>query len=346
MLAFIGTYTQSTGSAGIYAVSISEDGRSIELLTENGGIDNPSWLVSHPSLPVIYSVSETSTGAAGGVSAFSYDRNGTLTQLSQVSSMGADPCHLALNSSGTRLYVSNYSGGSFAVYALFTDGGLGELLTLVQHAGSSVDPVRQKYPHVHSIRLDERSGSVFVADLGTDKLLAYPETGGGIDVAHRRSYRTRPGAGPRLACIDSRGEYLWLINELDNTIVAYGLNAGVLTELATASTLPEEFDDASYCAHILVSKDGQYLYASNRGHDSITVFALKDGKPVPRQWQGSGGRHPRHFCMSPAETQLLVANRDDNNICVFERDVETGLLSERVASFSIPAPVCILFVDR
>ncbi|XOV88964.1 MAG: lactonase family protein [Pseudomonadota bacterium] len=345
MLAFIGTYTHSTGSAGIYTVAVGGDGRYLLRPAESRGIENPSWLISHPSRPVIYAVSETSANGAGGVTAFAYDNAGALTQCAAVSSLGSDPCHLAIDSRGSRIYVANYSGGNFASFSLLPDGAMGELLTLVQHTGRGIDPVRQKHPHVHSLLLDEQSGQVFVADLGTDKLFAYPATAAGVDVAGRRSYPTRPGAGPRLACMDATGSYLWLINELDNTVVAYGVSAGVLTELATVPTLPPEFDDASYCAHIAVSSDGKFLYASNRGHDSITVFALEDGQPVPCQWQPSGGRHPRYFCLSPGERELWVANRDDNNISVFERDTASGRLGECVARLEVPAPVCILFVD-
>lgn len=347
MLMLVGTYTANTGSEGIYAFEVATDCRKIDQVAVNRGIENPSWLVRHPALPFVYSVNELRGDEGGSVSAFRYDTKGNLTLEDKKPSLGGDPCHLAIDAAGAMLVVSNYTGGNFATYPIDAGGRLGSMASFVQHGGHGVDPVRQKSPHVHSATLDCRGRFAWIADLGIDQLVRYPlSTGGQVDVGRRVAWNVRPGAGPRHFCFSGSGEYGYLINELDNTIVVFGCDTGGdLVELQTVSALPDDYEDASYCAHIQLSADDRCLYGSNRGHDSIVMFrTYKDGKLKLAQHHPSGGSHPRHFALTPDERHLVVANRDADNLVVLARDPETGELEATGTEVSVPAPVCVLFL--
>lgn len=351
MLLFVGTYTRDTESEGVYAYEVDEDIKDIHELCINRDIDNPSWLVAWPESKTLFSVNEVRDfqgDNAGAVSSFRYDNSGQLALASQQSSLGADPCHLALGPDGSYLLASNYSGGSLVSYSVHEDGELGVFNSLVQHAGKSVDPMRQKGPHVHSVTLDHQGNMAYVADLGTDEVVTYPLNGHGqVRTQARRSIRVKPGAGPRHFCFDSGDRYGYLLNELDNTIVSFARDShGRLIELETISSLPDGFTDASYAAHIQLSPDGRFLYTSNRGHDSIAVYRLEgDGAMKLIQHQDSGGAHPRHFSLTPDGEHLFVANKASDNIVVFARNSETGLLEETGTTINVPAPACILFVQ-
>lgn len=347
MLMLVGTYTRNTGSEGVYAFEVSPDCREIAERAVTGGIDNPSWLAWHPRLPVVYAVNEIRDYAGGGsISAFSCDAGGGLTLLHRTASMGADPCHLAIDARGSRLVASNYSEGSFAAWPIAPDGRLGALAGVVRHNGRGTDPARQAAPHVHSACIDDGGEYLWVADLGLDQLVRYAlSVRATIDREGRFVIRVSPGAGPRLFCFDPAGRYGYLINELDNTIVSFRrAGSADLEKVATFSTLPDDFAGTSYCAHIQMSADGRYLYASNRGHDSVAVFEVAgDGSLRAIQFQATGGGHPRHFALSPDEGCLLVANRDGGNIVVFDRDPDSGRLGVTGKEIAVPAPVCVLF---
>ncbi|HKI74598.1 MAG TPA: lactonase family protein [Pseudomonadales bacterium] len=345
MLMLTGTYTRNTGSEGVYGFEVDDECRKFEPTATNRQIDNPSWLVHHPALDVVYAVNEVrDRDGGGGITAFGHNSLGVLSELGEVSSMGGDPCHLAIDSAGRYLLVSNYGGGNLASFAL-GKGGEPAFAGLVQHAGRGVDPMRQKGPHVHSITLDN-AGNAYVADLGLDQVVRYPVgAGGSVSVEGRRTLRLRPGAGPRMLAFDRACRYGYVVNELDNTLVVVERDdKGDLIELGTYSALPGNFADASYCAHIAITRDDRFVYASNRGHDSMVVFRVEpDGKLSLVQHESTKGRHPRHFAMTPDERYLLVANRDDNNIVVFERNADTGELAFTGTELTVPAPVCILF---
>jgi len=355
----VGTYTRDTASEGIYAFNWASGTLTQSLC--NTGIDNPSFVIKHPTRNVIYCVNEirdddgekrpagrqSETGGSGGASAYALGTGGALHLINRTSSLGLDPCHLESNDSGSLLLVSNYSSGSLAAFSLGPQGEIGDLCSFIQHSGKSVDPMRQKGPHVHSTKMGKKDAFVYVADLGLDQLIRYAISASGqIDVGARKNARLKSGAGPRHFCFDAAFESCYLINELDNTVVAFALDdRQLLVELATYSALPADYGDASYCAEIQLSRDGRFLYGANRGHDSIVVFkVLGNGELKLQQFIDSGGRHPRHFSMTPDGDHLIVANRDSDNLVVFQRDRETGLLTNTGIVASVPAPVCLLFV--
>jgi len=349
MLMLVGTYTRGTDSLGVYGFSDDASACSFVAQSVNEGIDNPSYLVKHPSLPIVYCVNEVRDfqGEGGAVSAFSLSPDGNLALINQVSSLGIDPCHLEIALKGRLLLVSNYSSGTLAAIPLGDAGELGEFNNFIQHTGHSVDPMRQKTAHVHSTKAGKNDGHVYVADLGLDQMLRYSlDSNGQVNVSSRKTTRMRPGAGPRHFCFDEDFNHCYVINELDNTIVSFAVDyEGALIELKTVSTLPDEYADASYCGEIQLSPDGQFLYGSNRGHDSLVVFEVAgEGQLELVQHIETGWKHPRHFKITPDGNHLVVANRDSNNLVVFRRDSTTGMLNQSGDELSVPAPVCILFV--
>ncbi len=345
--ALAGTYTRGTASDGIYAL-----GNSGEVKCVADGLDNPSFLVKHPFLDVIYAVSEVRDYRGSGGAVLALDAGGAerMRVIGQVASLGDDPCHLAISSTGRFLLVSNYSSGTFATLPVSSTGEPGDFISLVQHSGSGVDPVRQTGPHVHSVQLGPGERHVYVVDLGIDQIVRYPiSPGGQVNAPGRKTTRLKPGAGPRHLCFDagsgsgSGSGFCYVINELDNTVTSFAVDEEVgLVEMATFSTLPPDCEEANYTAEICLSPDGRFLYGSNRGHDSLVVFrVLGEGQLESVQHISTGGRHPRHFALTRDGSQLLVANRDSSNIVVFYRHPETGILTRSGMEYAVPAPVCV-----
>ncbi len=337
----VGTYTRETDSDGIYHLVLDQDYEVKELLLATNA-DNPSWLVLHPSLSTVYAVNEVGDfgGDGGAISTYQLD-GASLDLVSQVPSLGKDPCHLTVLDRGDAIVATNYTSGSVTSYPLDQEGVPGNFESFIQHRGSGPDPMRQKSAHAHSsIVVNDQ---VIVADLGTDQLVSYAMgPSGSLDVTRMKRYRLTPGAGPRHMVHDSALAYLYVICELDNTIVSFAV-ADTLTELGSASTLPSDYTDASYTAQILISRDDRFIYGSNRGHNSIVVFeVLPEGELKLVQHIPTAGDHPRHFVLSPDESHLIVANRDSNNLVVFSRDMESGLLTGLDQQIEIPAPVCVL----
>jgi 6-phosphogluconolactonase len=351
MLVLIGTYTRNTDSEGIYGFDYDKETGGLTAVSDNAGIDNPSYITKHPLLDVVYVVNEIGDycgDESGAVSAYSLDSGGKLSLINQQPSLGVDPCHLTINTTGTLLLVSNYSSGTLTSFPISKTGHLMDYVSHIQHNGNSVDPIRQKGPHVHSMNLGKHDKFVYVADLGLDQLIRYPvEESGSLVMGEKITSNLQPGAGPRHFCFDSRYEYCYVINEMDNTIVSWSVDTdGILSEIATFSTLPEGYDGVSYCGEIRLSPDGKYLYGSNRGHDSLVVFKVTgDGNLDSVQHIASGGKHPRHFSITPDGARLIVANRDSNNLVIFNRDTVTGRLSPTGETVSVPAPVCVTFCE-
>jgi 6-phosphogluconolactonase len=348
MLMLVGTYTRGTGSRGIYGFDVDLASGEITGTSITSDIDNPSYLIRHPRLDVVYTVNEVRdfVGEDGAVSAFHLDTEGNLELINQVCSLGSDPCHLEISSAGKFLFVSNYSSGTLAAFPLDESGALQEFVSFVQHTGHSVDPMRQKAPHVHSVKLGKHERFAYVADLGLDRLIWYPlDSSGQLRAGERKTVRLRTGSGPRHFCFDGKYEYCYVINELDNTITSIGVDTdGSLMEISTVDSLPSGYSDASYCGEIQLSKDGRFLYASNRGHDSLVVFKIRpQGSLDLVQHIPSGGQHPRHFRITPDGSHLVVANRDTDNILAFSVDQASGELAVTGEAVSVPAPVCILF---
>jgi 6-phosphogluconolactonase len=352
LMVYVGTYTGGTSaSKGIYPMKLDLATGALTAAGAPAESVSPSFLALHPSGRFLYAVNETGSGKEeGGVSAFAIDgRTGALSFLNQQSSRGGSPCHLSLDAKGRHVLVANYGGGSVAVLPVQSSGRLDAATTFVQHQGQSVDPGRQKGPHAHWIDLDAANRHAFVADLGLDQVLVYKYDAakGSLTPHQPPAARVAPAAGPRHAAFHPGGRYFYVINELGSTVTAFSYDpaAGTLSELQTLSTLPAGYTGQSFTAEIAVRPDGKFLYGSNRGHDSIAIFAIDaaTGKLTAAGHQPTLGKWPRNFAIDPTGAHLLAANERSDTIAVFRIDKASGGLTAVGQPVSVPRPVSIVF---
>lgn len=353
MLVFIGTYTQNR-KEGIFTYRMDPATGALTRLSAAVAGENPSFLALHPDRRFLYAVNEVGQfgGKPGGAaSALAiHPETGELTPLGQRFSPGAGPCYASVEKTGKFLLVANYGGGSVAVLPIGRDGRLGEATDFIQHHGSSVNPSRQEGPHAHSVVPSPDNRHVFCADLGLDKILiSRPDWSRGKLLPNDPpSASVKAGSGPRHFTFHPGGRYAYVINEIGSTITAFAFDAarGALRETQTISTLPEGFSGSNSCADIHVAPSGRFLYGSNRGHDSIAIFAIdgRSGKLRALGHEPTGGKTPRNFGLDPTGTFLLAANQDTDNVVVFRVNVRTGRLRPTGHTASVPRPVCIKFI--
>jgi 6-phosphogluconolactonase len=316
------------------------------------GITNPSYLTVDPRHRYLYCVEEHAFGVReiGEVSAFRIDpATGMLTHLNRQPSYGAEPAHLSMDREGQWLLVANYGSGSVAVPPVQADGSLGPATDVVQHTGESVHPERQRGPHAHWICADPANQFVLVSDLGLDAILVYRldhEQGKLLPTAALR-VNAAPGAGPRHAVFRPDGRFLYLVHELDSTIAAYRYDPadGRLSAIQRISTLPAGHTGTSAIAAVRVTPDGRFVYASNRGHDSIGMFGSDPatGQLEYLGHQSTQGLAPRDFNIDPEGTFLLAANQDGDTIVTFQIDRQTGKITPTGDVAAINTPVCLEF---
>ena len=348
---YFGTYTGAK-SKGIYCSRFDSATGKLTAPELAAQTANPSFLALHPNHQFLYAVGELSSEGkkSGAVSAFSIDKlTGRLTLLNQQSSGGAGPCHLALDRKGKCVLVANYGSGTIAALPVRPDGGLGDPSCVIQHQGSSVNPQRQAGPHAHFITADPASRFALVCDLGLDKVLVYrlDSAKGLLSANEPASVGIKPGSGPRHLAFHPDGRLACVINEMGSTLglYAYDPKRGKLRELHTLSTLPEDFKQASSCAEVEIHPSGRFVYGSNRGHDSVAIFAIdpRKGQLTLVGHQSTLGNTPRHFAIDPSGRWLLAENQQSGNVVVFRIDLETGKLTPTGQVIEISQPVCALF---
>jgi 6-phosphogluconolactonase len=351
---FVGTYTLETKSEGIYGYYASQDVAKLDRFSSSKTV-NPSFLAIDRSNKYLYAVNEVGEyeGKPGGaVSAFALDHDGSkynLRLLNQQPTLGADPCYVTVDSKRKNLLVANYTGGSVAVLPIRADGSLGAATDGKQHEGSGPKE-QQKAPHAHCIILDRAEKYALATDLGTDKIMIYRYDGErGKLTPHKHPFvQLQPGAGPRHLAFHPNGKYLYAINELDSTLTSFKYDDGKLKHIETLSTLPADFTGVSYCADVHIHPSGEFLYGSNRGHNSIVVFKLDrgNGKLKLVEHVSTQGDWPRNFAIDPYGFNLLVANQRSNNVVSFTIDRNNGRLRRDVNLVEeIPAPVCLRFLQ-
>jgi 6-phosphogluconolactonase len=352
---YVGTYTEEgSKSKGIYAYrfdAVTSELSPIGLVAET---INPSFLAVHPNHRFLYAVNEVTHYKgqnSGAVSAFAIDRaTGKLTFLNEASSRGADPCYLTVDRTGKYLLVANYTGGNVATFPIFENGRLGEASAFVQHSGHGTNPERQEGPHAHSIDLSPDNHFALVDDLGLDELLVYrfDSAKGSLTPNDPKFAKLDPGAGPRHFAFHPNGKFAYVISEMQGsvTVFSYDPASGALHSLQTISTLPKNFNGTIEDAEIEVHPSGKFLYASNRGHDSIAVFAIDvtKGTLTPVDYVPTGGKTPRSFEIDPTGSLLFTANQDSNTIVVFRIDAQTGRLTPAGKVLEVSKPVCVKFV--
>ena len=350
---YIGTYT-GPASKGIYAYRFHPADGKLTPIGLAAETVNPSFLAIHPNGRFVYSVSELDTyngQKTGAVSAFRIDpQSGKLTLLNTVSSRGGGPCHVLVDKTGKNLLVANYGTGSVASMPIKEDGSLGEATAFVQHTGQVALPERQGGPHAHSVNLSADNRFMIATDLGLDEALVYrfDAAKGTLTPNDPPFAKIEPGSGPRHFAFHPTGKYAYTINEIKSTITAfrYDRARGTLQELQTVSSLPKDFSGNNSTAEIAVDRQGKFLYGSNRGNNSIAVFAIDPHKGTLTlvEHTSTQGKTPRNFAIDPTGSYLFAANQGSGNIVLFHIDHKTGRLTPAGQTVEVGSPVCVTFV--
>lgn len=346
-LIFLGTYTRTT-SRGIYAVRLDDETGMLSTPVLAAAATNPAWITLTPDRKYLYAIHPSKAQAIG----FAVDgTQGILSPLpAAAAAETAAPSHLAVDASGRTLLAANYADGYVAAMPIRADGTLGTP-TLTPHSGKGPHPTRQDKPHVHSVTPAPDNRHVIVCDLGLDKIFSYAldPAPASLTAASPPFVATPAGAGPRHFKFGADGRHAYAINELDNTVVVYDYDAGrgALTQRQSVTTLPPAFTGSNSTAEIRVHPNGKFVYGSNRGHDSIAIFAVNpgDGRLASVEITATGGKVPRNFALSPNGKWLVCAHQDSGNLTVFRVDPATGHLTSAGNTVDVPMTVCVLFYD-
>jgi len=352
---YFGTYTGAT-SRGIYVARFDSATGKLSAPELAAEMTNPSFLAVSPDKRHLYAVSEVDRAQgkpAGVVKAFAREaRTGKLTALNQQTSGGTGPCHLTVDATGKCVLVANYGSGSVAAFPIRADGSLGEAARVMQHSGSSVNRDRQAGPHAHCVIPTPDNRFALACDLGLDQVLAYRLDAAEAKLApNNPPFATvAPGSGPRHLTVSPDGKFVYVINEMALTVTGFTFDASTaaLHDVQTISTLP-----AGYAAtprdsggEIALSANGKFLYTSNRGHDSITLFSVepKSGALAFAQNVSTEGKVPRHFAIDPTGHWLLAENQNSDSVVVFAIAATTGQLKPTGQIINIGSPICAVFV--
>jgi 6-phosphogluconolactonase len=353
---YIGTYTRRESfvdgrGQGIYIYAFDPDSGKLAYRSHVAGLVNPSFICLSNNGGYLYAVNEITAdfGDSGYVSAFSIDAlTADLNYINQQSTHGHAPCHLSASGSDRFVMVANYASGSVCVLPVRDDGSLGEATDVVGHVGSGPISQRQSGPHAHMIAESPDRRYVLAADLGTDEVLSYrlDQERGVLLPSDPPAVKLSPGTGPRQFRFHPNGRFVYVIGELNSQIAVfhYAADTGSFEEIQNISLLPDGFTGWSSGAQIQVHPSGKFVYASNRGHDSIVFYAVdaESGELSLLGHQPCGGLCPRHFTLDPTGTFLLVANQNSDSIVTFRLNLETGELSPE-QQVEVPTPVCIKF---
>ena len=348
MHVYIGTYTQQLPhvhgtAAGIYVCRFDQQTGKLSIQSVASGVTNPSFVTLSPDGRYLYAAQELEEGL---VTAFEIDpATGDLSILNSQPSGGAHPCYVSVTADGRWLLVANYTGATVRALAIGSDGSLEQAATTLQHTGT---PTHHDAPHPHSIVPMPDAHYALVPDCGLDRVYVYRlEQNAAVLSLHQPAWvQLTPGAGPRHIAVHHNGQLVYSINERNSTLttLAYDAQQGTLQALQTLSTLPEDFSASNSCADIHIHPSGRWLYGSNRGHDSIAIFAI-DAQTGMLSAHGNvptGGRTPRNFAIHPSGEWLLAANQDSSTIVSFRIDTETGMLAQAWVN-QMGTPVCVMF---
>jgi 6-phosphogluconolactonase len=351
---FVYVGTRSPEGQGIYAYRFNGDTGKIAPLGLAAETPDPFSMVANHDGNHLYAANITRDFQgkdSGSVSAFALNRQTSkLTPLNRVSSRGASPCYVSLDKTERFLLLANYTGGSVAVLPVHEDGSLGEASSFVQHTDSGVDPKKQRPAHPHSINVSADNRFALVADAGLDKLFIYNfnSTTGGLSPATPAYAAEKPDSGPRHFVFSPDGRFVYVVDETASTITAFSYDAAsaAMEKLSVVSALPGGFTEKNKCAEIALSRSGRFLYSSNRGNDSIAVFAVNssNGAVTHVEHVPTQGKTPGMFAIDPSGAYMFVANEDSSNVFVFRVDQETGRLTPSGQVLNVPHPLCVNFI--
>jgi 6-phosphogluconolactonase len=337
-----------TGDKAIYLADFDAKTGKLTEPSVAAEYNGPGWIDFHPTKPILYSVGSPKApfeDKTGAIAAFKIGDGNKLEFIGETSSGGKGPCHLVVDATGGTLAVANYGDGTTTTIKLSGDGSFDKIATTIIASGNGPTD-RQKTAHAHGVYFDKSNAFLLMPDLGVDKVLVFKFDAKTSEITPAEPLKTAPGAGPRHLAFSPDEKHAYVINELDNTIVAASYDGkGGLKEVQTVPTLPSDFSGRTSTSEIEVHQNGKFVYGSNRGHDTIAVYARdeKDGKLTLIQHAPCGGKNPRHFKIDPSGKWMIVGHQDSNTISVLPLDQATGKLGEAVSTVSAPKPICILF---
>ncbi|MBN2613145.1 MAG: lactonase family protein [Bacteroidales bacterium] len=347
---YVGTFTERN-SQGLYVFEFVRDSLQFKLLQQIPELESPSFLEIHPSHRYLYVVSRHPAGEKkewGSVQSFVIDSlTGKLIPVNEKPSYGKGPCHISIDQSGKFVFVSNYNEGSLVVYGVNHDGSLTDSLQTIQHLGRSLNENRQEGPHVHSALISPDNRFLYVADLGIDKIMIYSfdARSGYLAPASSPYTMVQPGAGPRHFNFHPAKNVLYLAEELSSTTSVFlrDTSSGALTEIQRITSIPDNCDTTNTNADIHTDATGKFLYVSNRGHNSLAVYAInpESGLLTLAGYQSTYGDHPRNFLVDDSDSLLFVANRFTDNINLFKLNDNTGMPEFTGVTLTVPGAVCL-----
>ncbi|MGV3467400.1 MAG: lactonase family protein [Heyndrickxia sp.] len=340
---FIGTYTKGD-SKGIYSFSLDTENKRISDVRVVAELSNPTYVDVSKDNQFLYSV--VKEGDQGGIAAYSIlDPTGTLKEKNIQLLNGSSPCHVSVDSNNHYVLSANYHLGTVAAYHTNGDGSIQPAYSIIEHAGSGPSE-RQEKPHTHYSGFTPDEKYAVVVDLGIDKVITYKIEDNALTEVS--SLSVKPGSGPRHLEFHPNGKFAYLMTELSSEVIAleYHAEDGSFTELQAISAIPEDFTENSQGSAIHVSADGKFVYAANRGHDSIAVFGIDQGtgKLEFIEHTSTEGSWPRDFMLDPTEKFLVASNQESGNLVLYSRHEETGKLTLLQSDIAVPYPVCVKFL--
>ena len=333
-------------SEGIYRGGIDTDTGKLDPLTPAGAAKYPNFLALSPDGKFLYATLDAA------VEAFAVQPDGALRPLDKELSGGAGACHVSVDETGRHVFVANYDGGCIACFGTNPDGSLGERTALMPFTGSGPDPKRQTKPYAHSVYPDPANKFVYACDLGTDHvwIFKFDAARGTLVPNDPPSAKVPPGSGPRHLAFHPNGKFVYVANEMGHSVTVFSRDAGsgALTALQTVSTLSLETPiQGVTTAEIACPAPGKWLYVSNRGCDTISVFSIApDGKLTLVQSASSVAQMPRRFAIDPTGRWLIAAGQKDNRIAVLKIDPATGRLTPTDQVAEVASPICVLFGNK
>lgn len=340
---YIGTYTKGD-SKGIYSFTLDTEAKQISNVKAVAELNNPTYVNISNDNKVLYAV--VKEGDKGGVASYAINnQTGELTELSRQVTEGASPCHVSVDKNNQQVVTANYHRGTVEAYLVNEDGTVNRSTSIMQHEGQGPHE-RQEKPHTHFSGFTPDEKFVVAVDLGIDKVITYKIDNGALTEAH--TLLVKAGSGPRHITFHPNGKYAYVMTELSNEVIALSYNAetGIFTELQYIAAIPEDFTENSQGSAIHISSDGRFVYAGNRGHNSIAVFRVNEetGELALVEYTSTEGNWPRDFAFDPTESFIVASNEESGNLVLYARDKETGRLSVIQSDVAVPYPVCVKFL--
>ncbi|WP_394233302.1 lactonase family protein [Niallia oryzisoli] len=338
---FIGTYTKGS-SEGIYTFTFNTESTKVEDIKVAAKIENPTYLTISSDHQYLYSVAKD--GENGGVASFSLNNiTGELQFLNQQTEKGSPPCHVSVNRDNHYLLSGNYHKGTVEAYIIDQENGtINPAPSKIQHQGRNTEQI----PHTHYAAFTPDEKFISVIDLGIDQLITYQLQNGQLTVVNHIAFPA--GSGPRHLAFHPNGRFAYIMTEFSSEVIVlqYDANNGAFKEIQTISAIPADFTENNQGSAIQLSSDGRFIYAGNRGHNSIALFSIdpETYKLTFVEHISTAGDWPRDFSLDPTEEFMIASNQESSNLAVFKRNTDTGRLTLLQSDITVPHPVCVKFI--